>query len=77
MLPQITYVRYSIFYGTSVDSEPIINSSELAPMGVEDSAMFLAEVGEVDNDEFLADLLCWKVVSFPIVYLGLPLRSLG
>ena len=38
-------------------------------MGVEDSAMFLVEVGEVDNDEFLADLLCWKVGSFSIVYL--------
>ena len=46
-------------------------------MGVEHSAMFLVEVGEVDNDEFLADLLCWKVGSFSIVYLWMPLRSLG
>lgn len=38
-------------------------------MGVEDSAMFLVEVGELDDDEFLADLLCWKVGSFSIVYL--------
>lgn len=36
----------------------------------------LVPVGEVDNAAYLAELLCCKVGSFPMVYLGMLLGSL-
>ena len=50
-------------FGTVTGLRVNLSKSELDPMGA------------MDNAEYLADLLCYKVGYFPLVNLGMPLGS--